>query len=749
MARRFSLLCAVLVMGMLAAWLLRARGAERTRAVEEETVRAQDAGAPAALEPPADVIPPARQREPVVVATARAKVEEGDEAKPVETDATLVVRTIDESEGTPLPRVRVWVKPERGGSSRHVEGAKGTLQTSPLTDTDGRAEFELPAGIPLRVSAWGEDEEVGRANTEIQALEPGERRELTLEVPTGNDLHFFLRVLAREDKVPITGASVELLRRKTQITGRVGERMQLKSNEITLAEGVTDSNGLFDLWLPSWKEPDVCVRASGFGEVLVHVGSEHNSPESARVVLLSRAASLRARVLDAGGAPVACGGVRLWTEGYHLVESDHGEIHLPSVSQREWIQDADASGLCALEGLPPDVPFHVEVLRARRAVKKDLPSLSLHAGEVREVEWRLGSGCRLEGTVVDQAGEAVREQKLWLQRADRDAPKVFELFHSGEVVVETQTDSEGRFAFADVSPGSWWLGPAAERMDRDAPDPEAVAPMAEVVEIPEGLLRREILLRVHRGLYIRGQVLDPAGAPSPDTYVMGYTEAGAWGLSARSGSDGEFAVGPLVPGRYWLNARGWTHANSEPIEANAGDDGVILRLRAGGGLSGTIRDGATGAGCAGQLTVASCDSPEGWQMREAEKDGAFRFDGLTPGTYCIAARASGRRVGLLRNVSVLAGGELGDLVVTLVPGAGVRIKYAGKDGYIHYRIISDGVTVAGDGVPAGGSSDTAAPAGRLVIECMRIGLDQETTVETKEIDLAVGEEKELVFGDAD
>jgi hypothetical protein len=133
-------------------------------------------------------------------------------------------------------------------------------------------------------------------------------------------------------------------------------------------------------------------------------------------------------------------------------------------------------------------------------------------------------------------------------------------------------------------------------------------------------------------------------------------------------------------------------------------------------------------------------------MSEAGDDGTFRFEGLPPGAYCLAARASGRRVGLLRDVSVLAGRELGDLVVTLVPGAEVRIKYAGKDGYIHYRIASDGVTVAGDGVPAGGSSETPVPAGRLVIECMRMGSDQEWTVETQEIDLAVGEEKELVFG---
>jgi hypothetical protein len=219
---------------------------------------------------------------------------------------------------------------------------------------------------------------------------------------------------------------------------------------------------------------------------------------------------------------------------------------------------------------------------------------------------------------------------------------------------------------------------------------------------------------------------------------MGHTEAGAWGLSARSGSDGAFALGPLVPGRYWLAAHGWTSADSEPIEASAGDEGIVLRLKAGGSLKGTTRDGATGAGCASQVTVASCGSPdESWMMSESGDDGAFRFEGLPPGTYCLAARASGRRVGLLRDLSVVAGNELADLVVTLAPGAELRLEYAGRDGYLLYRIVFDGVTIAGDGVPAGGSSTSAVPAGRLVVECQwgRPDSEQDPTVETKEIDL--------------
>jgi hypothetical protein len=186
-----------------------------------------------------------------------------------------------------------------------------------------------------------------------------------------------------------------------------------------------------------------------------------------------------------------------------------------------------------------------------------------------------------------------------------------------------------------------------------------------------------------------------------------------------------------------------------PVEASAGDEGVVLRLEAGGSLEGTILDGSTGEGCAGRVTLAPCDSPDQrWWASDAREDGAFRVEGLPPGTYCLAARASGERVGVLRGVSVRAGSETAGLVIALAPGAALRLKYAGKDGYLQYRIVSDGVTVAGDGVPAGATSATAVPAGRLVVECRwpRAGSERDPALETREIDLGVGEDAELVFG---
>ena len=151
---------------------------------------------------------------------------------------------------------------------------------------------------------------------------------------------------------------------------------------------------------------------------MFQVAREHDAPEKAKVVLLSRAATLRARVLDVGRAPLAEGAVCLWTEGSRLAGSESRETYYyPAIARQEWRSATDPDGTCVVAELPPDVPLHVEILRAGDVVRKDLPEVELRAGEVRYVEWNLGTGCRLVGSVVDQDGRGVAGQALWLQRA--------------------------------------------------------------------------------------------------------------------------------------------------------------------------------------------------------------------------------------------------------------------------------------------------------------------------------------------
>jgi len=740
--KRFLLLFAVLVAGWVALWLLRTPRAAEDRALPPPSAPpSESAGVPATLEPAAsDDDRRAPQREPIEGAASAREAPATSAArvpKPAGSSATLEVRVVGKGSGAPLSGARIRIDAAAGprGMGQLVEGFEGTLTRAPRTGADGRAAFVLPSGVELRLSVSGDREDVGGAELEIRPLTSGEARELVVELPTGIDLPYFGRLLAREDGAPVAGATIELIARHWR--GRpdpANGGWQTKVDATT----TSDAQGVFELSLSSWKSRSLRIRAPGFAELSVYARPGHESRAEARVIRLVRPASLHARVLDASGAPLAGVGVHLWCEPVRLDESDEGEPW--SASPPEWNTDTDSSGACTLLGLTPEVPLRVELLQGGAVVRRDLPTFSLRPNERREAEWSVGTSYRIEGSVVDPAGAAVAGLTLWIDRTRADYPVFFQDFQESSVVGATQTDARGRFAFADVAPGRWWIGPAAGPRGRDR-DPAGIAPLAQVVEVLEGELRTEVLLTIQRGLTIRGRVLDPAGEPAPGIHVVAWTDGSYQASDA--GADGAFTVGPLVPGRYRLRAYSEREADSPRVEASAGDEGVELCLQPGGTLSGTVVDGATGRASAATITLVQTSPPQrGFDGGRADDDGAFRFQGLGAGTYDLAVRASGQRVGQLRGISVAAGSETTGLVVTLVPGAALRVKCAVD--YLYYEVRCDGVLVAGAGVDAGATSESAVPAGHLVVECSWAG-----DAVTKDLDVAIGELVELVFGDED
>jgi hypothetical protein len=232
-------------------------------------------------------------------------------------------------------------------------------------------------------------------------------------------------------------------------------------------------------------------------------------------------------------------------------------------------------------------------------------------------------------------------------------------------------------------------------------------------------------------------MLDPEGEPAPDTDVMAKMEGVHGLLMATVESDATFALGPLVPGRYSLIGGGWDHADSEWVEAIAGDEDVILRVRVGGSLRGKTLDGATGKGCMSRLF---CSSAGSFVVPATDEDGTFQIENLLPGTYDLVA-TSGQRIGVLRGLAVRAGTGTDGLIVTLMPGALLRLKHAGKEDSLRYRITSEGALIAWGRLRPGGSSEFVVPPGRLSIESR-----SDDTPLLSELELAVGEEKELVLG---
>ena len=364
MHRKLSILLLVLVVGWLVfAWMRR-------------EAKPDALGMPEASAPPSQT--PAEST-PVELAATPAAGEQREEARPPPTagaespaaasadSAQLVVRAISAVDRRPLANVRVVLfaidpssKSQTGGQS--VDGTKGSARTSPITEREGRVEFELPPGTAYQIWARGEDGQSGDAGeVEVQALRPGEKREVVIELKTGDDLHYFGRLLAREGRAPSAGARILVAHVEHSWSDRDGLDAPGQADSKPLSSVATDADGRFELSMPSWQTIEVRVEARGFSGMSLGIAPEHDAPERAQEVLLTRSAALHARLADAGGGVPPDGAIRLWTEGYNLLESEGGESARTTSSDREWRAAADAQGRCSLEELPSAVPYHVEL----------------------------------------------------------------------------------------------------------------------------------------------------------------------------------------------------------------------------------------------------------------------------------------------------------------------------------------------------------------------------------------------------
>jgi len=299
-----------------------------------------------------------------------------------------------------------------------------------------------------------------------------------------------------------------------------------------------------------------------------------------------------------------------------------------------------------------------------------------------------------------------------------------------------------------VSAGVWRLSPEAKlRMHGADVSADEVAPVAMVVEIPAGVPEHEVELLVHRGLTIRGKVLDPDGNPATQANVSASQPPIYINQNGRE--DGSFVLGPLAPGSYRVAADAYFSpaAPSESVRVEAGARDVVLQLRRGGKLAGRVVDGKSGEGVVAQIAVSiPSDALSRINMPTSKPDGSFELVGLLPGAYALCAAANDGRVGSLRGVELAAGGDLHDLVIQLVPGARVRVRYAGAQDFCSARVVQDGAIVATDGVEKGTSKTFSVPVGSVKVVC-RLGGNGKEIV--RELSLAAGAEQELVIQDQD
>jgi hypothetical protein len=644
---------------------------------------------------------------------------------PMSDTALVKVLVLDKTTRATMPGVRVTSRDTRTRTGTWGEDqglSRGKSWDTLRTDAEGRVEITAPPRAELIVSVPAEHLNRGPASMMVAGLEPGTTTEIVLEVPTAVDLPYWIKVVDDTTRAPLIGATVS-------------------SKDESEADASVVSNAQGFVFVPAHSSAHILLRvqAPDHTERYVMPARGHEQIEDAVVVELPSSATLRVHVVGADGVGVAAARVVLRATGDHLnYTHDDSSISMFRLPDLRWEGVTDAGGVATLNGLRPRVPI-------KASIESPMPwtsaqDITLDPGETRDVEWKVTKGCRLHGILIDQTNAPVIARQVSLRKAERQQ---MAYFLSSPSVEERKTvsDDQGRFDFPAVSAGTWWIGPSPLDRDKRA-SPDDVAALAQVVEVVDGQDAVDLTLRVDRGLFITGRVLDAKGAPVDHVMLTATDEEARLRVTVQSrDANGEFVIGPLMAGRYSLIANCFGRdASSSSTEVEAGTHDIVLRLRPGGAIAGTVLDD-NGQPIPAVVCLSRRDEKFG-MTTSPRPNGSFLFQGLEPGTYQLSAHTSDGLIGVLESVESSTDQSAPENVIQLRKGGRIRVRHHGPGNNCYFSVFQNGVELGNDGATLDTTADMVAPVGTVVVRASYYEANRtvERTVEVK-----AGETVEVVF----
>lgn len=392
----------------------------------------------------------------------------------------------------------------------------------------------------------------------------------------------------------------------------------------------TAPDGRFELMLPP-EEWALWATAAGFADGdPVRVSLEPRQVKALEEPLrLNPAGVLRGRVQDALGQPLP--GARV------SVHADRQEVE----------GQADAQGAFALavpEGAWPveaSAPGHVSATVERVPV-------ALSTGG--EVTLTLARGGGLQGTVLDADGRPLQAAFVFAYRG-------------GQRLGQARSDEQGRFALEGLPAGAAELFVRSEDKRRCARAP---------LEVVSGETR-QATVRLAAGSAVVGRVTSRDGQPVGGVPVHARSVVGSVFREGKTDERGEFTVGDLYPGRYRVSVPGT--ARDAPraealVELDAGQARCDLVARSGAVLAGVV-EGPDGRPVAQAGVFALQDALQRAEV-QSDEAGAFRIEGLPPGTYRVYSRRGEELTGTLPPLTLAEDAAQEGLRITLRAPARLR-----------------------------------------------------------------------------
>lgn len=616
--------------------------------------------------------------------------------RPDDPMALLRVRIVDAERHEPLSEANVTFRkkldPPR---DRALERGADIIDVS-LTGADGTVLQMVEPGtaVVLLVAT-----PLSRgAQVEVAPLRASEERDVVVELIVAPDHVLCGRVVARDTGKPLADAVVTI---------------EPKHDIISVA-----TDGTFRAATRSWRDRHLEVRAPGYGRRSVSLEPGHETAERALEIVLDRGATLRVRLLDPGDSPVSRAVVELSADGRDLSATPLWK-GIAGAGSSTWPADTDENGFSAWTDLPTGVPLRARVLRQRELVHTEPAAIVLDVGEQRELTWHIAATSEVRGVVREANGEVAPRRKLWLQPAQGEKAAILR-FGGGAEKRATTADDSGRFRFRDVPPGSWWIAPAEPEFGHRDPVRDPVS-LGQRVEVSDSGAPVDVDVLLQRGLVVRGRVTAPDGVTPSEGFISARRDGGLL-VHANTNTDGEFVLGPLLPGRWKLLATSQFRAyrQSEHLDIDAGATNVVLSLRAAADVRVRVVDEHGTPVPSAEVLISQGRYPS--ESVKTDSAGIARAAGWFPeGVGAVTCALPDGRWGLVKDVRMSVDAPT-EVELRLQPGVRALLRCSTVAPRNGIEVLYDGVSVAQALLAPGRVVAVTLPVGRITLKAVVEGV---------------------------
>ena len=513
----------------------------------------------------------------------RAGVRPGKPVELILTPGPTVFGTVRLPDGRPAPAVAV-----------RPDSAIGFRRPDAVATTDREGRFEVDDLSPGVYRLWALHPKWPPASSE--ELTVGSDGEVEADVVLGRGGRAAGRLVDPEGR-PLAGRVSLLEVGGVQVPAAVAEAVRAEAG----------GDGRFLLTRVPAAPVVLAARAPGRVPARVDVdGEAGGEPVDAGDVVLQPAATIRGRVRDGAGRPVA-----------GAQAEAHARAQVTGV-WRDLEATADAEGLFVLDGVQQGARYELLV----RAPGFGSVTRRVAGGE--SVEIVLAPGGRLTGTVVDSSGRPVPDFEV---TANPES--------SGDWTSDTVHDAEdGRFTLEDLAPGTY----AVEVSARD----HATAAVSGV-KLVAGQARDVGRIRLERGGTVRGEVKDASGRPVAGARLSAHQRSDLYRTRTddpTTDAGGRFEIRGLAAGTAELHARHPRYATGRAtveVVPGAAPAEVQIVLEEGGRVEGSVlrRDGS---GAGGMMVRATPSA--GLSLAPTGADGRFVLEHLPAGRVTLTVMAT-------------------------------------------------------------------------------------------------------------